>query len=195
MYLGSHLPLKAVHPSGSGTACAAFCRPRTEEFSRELPLIDQEVEDDGEHHGAQAVQHGVLFQKHGGQADGDCRYRGDGTDPPMSLGDFAVPPGQVHAERSKDVDAGKHVGGGVCLIEGDDPSGKHIFLGIHRGPHGLSVGEQGADGQTDGHADEQKGRHPVEFALGPPEQEKGNGAGHEEEPEEIVFAIFSSLVL
>ena len=102
----------------------------------------------------------------------------------MLLRDFAVPPGKVHAERSKDVDAGEDVGGGVCLIEGDDPSGKHIFLGIHRGPHGLSVGEQGADQQAQGHPRKEKDAEPV-IVLAVCEKEIRDGARHVHEPQEI----------
>ena len=85
------------------------------------------------------------------------------------------------------MDAGKYIGGGVGLIQSDDPSGENIFLRVDRRTHGLSVGEQGADGQTEGHPDEQKGRHPVKFLFRPFKQKESNRSCHEKEPEKIRY--------
>ena len=82
------------------------------------------------------------------------------------------------------MDAGKHVGTGICPLDHGHQGAENIFVRIHRRPEVGAVGVKGADNQADGHAGEQEGAQPVKivFIL---KKEVHYRSCHIEKPEQI----------
>lgn len=68
-------------------------------------------------HGCKNVCYRVLLQEHGGQDDEPRQHEGCRLYPPLFPESVAVADSKGGAQRVKDMDAGQHIGGCICLVQ------------------------------------------------------------------------------
>lgn len=146
--------------------------------------VDHVVETVGHGDGRHSVDDGVLFQEHGGQADGRHGKEGGAAEEAVLPQPFAVHHRDVDADGVVHVDAGQHVGTGVHFVKGGYHGAENIFVRVDDGAEVCAVGVDGADCQADGHACKQKGAQPVKIPL-VRKKEVQDGSGHIYKPEQI----------
>lgn len=129
---------------------------------RALRHIYGTVDHAGHEAGHQHVHHAVLLQKQGGHADQDAQKQGAPLHCLMLPEGSGLLHGDMDPDGIIDMDAGKHVGGGVRPVKGRYGRRKDVLLRIHRRTEIRSVGIQSAYDQAYKHSRKEEDGHLLE---------------------------------
>lgn len=146
-------------------------------------MIKEEMEGFRQYQTTDDINHRVLFQEHGGEDNGESQAEGQRAHPSVSTANLALCNGQIDPGRDRDMNAGKHIGGSVCLIKHGGQLCKDILIGVKVGPKMYTVGINGTNEQREAHTKEQISSHPIKFLFGAAEQKENKYRSYIEKPE------------
>ena len=106
--------------------------------------IHQAVDEIAQQQPRRHIQHGVLFEKHGGQAD-QHRCCGEKHPAPPAGEQPRVPGGIPHRHRTHHMERGADVGAGIYAVEKGRDLGQQVLPLKGQGPQVLAGGEQEED--------------------------------------------------
>ncbi len=127
--------------------------------------IDKLIHHIGKHRSTHNIQHGMLFQKHGGQTDCNHDDKRKDANPSVVFQAFTVHDADMYAQGIVYMDARKHVGRGVAVMDHLYQIAENIFMRIHFHPQICPIWINGADEHTDRHTDKQKSTESVIILL------------------------------